>query len=284
MLLSVIIPTYNRREALGDCLKLLTPEVQGVSRDVFEVIVTDDALADNPADSLLQEFPWVRHNRGPQKGPAANRNSGAKAALGDWLIFMDDDCLPQASFLSAYIEAIRQHPEYRVFEGRTLTDRPQQRMDEEAPHNDKGGYLWSCNFLVEKKTFSDMGGFCELYPYACMEDVDFREQLIIRNLGFLFVPEATVLHPWRPISPDAKYLKIRLVSHEVFLDRYPHLRPSFGKVFWTNCREWVRLLFVDGPSLKYRGFWRFLARHMTATLLQFLIWSGLSRTTKSPAS
>lgn len=282
MLLSVIIPTYNRREALNVCLSLLTPEVQKLSSDLYEIIVTDDALADDPSDSLSPEYSWVLHHRGPQKGPAANRNRGAKAAQGEWLIFLDDDCLPQPTFLSAYIEAIHKNPDYRIFEGRTLTDRPQLRMDEEAPYNDHGGYLWSCNFLIQKKLFLDLGGFCELYPYACMEDVDFREQLKARNLKFLFVPEATVIHPWRSIAPDAKFLKMRLISHAIFLDRYPHLNPSFFKAARTNLREWVRLFFVEGPRLKYRGFWRYLARHFTATLLQFLNWSGVYRKKSSP--
>ena len=277
MLLSLIIPTYKRRDALSPCLQLLAPEVQNVSPDLFEVIVTDDALADNPTDSLLHDFPRVRHNPGPQKGPATNRNSGAKCAQGEWLLFLDDDCLPQPSFLSAYIEAIHKNPGYLVFEGRTLTDRPQLRLDEEAPLNNNGGFLWSCNFLIQKKTFFDLGGFCERYPYACMEDVDFREQLKRRNLKFLFVPEALVLHPWRPIAPDGKYLKMRFVSHMIFLDRYPQLRPPFLKVLRTNLREWVRLFFIEGPQLKYRGFWRYLARHVTTTVLQCLILSELHR-------
>jgi glycosyltransferase involved in cell wall biosynthesis len=277
MLLSVIIPTYKRREALGVCLKLLAPEVQKLSPDVFEIVVTDDALADNPTDSLSQDFPGVIHNSGPQKGPAANRNSGAKAAHGEWLLFLDDDCLPQPAFLSSYIEAMQKNPDYQIFEGRTLTDRPQLRMDEEAPLNDNGGYLWSCNFLIQRKLFFELGGFCELYPYACMEDVDFREQLKLHDLKFLFVPGATVVHPWRPIAPDGKFLKMRLISHAIFLDRYPQLQPSFFKVLRTNIREWLRLFFVDGPRMKYRGFWRYLARHFAATLLQFLNWLGVYR-------
>src|SRR5476651_360766 len=111
MLLSVIIPTFKRRETLSICLKHLAPEIQNLSPDLFEVIVTDDAPPTDPRDSFSQDYPWVRHNRGPQKGPAANRNSGAKSARGEWLIFLDDDCLPEPAFLSAYAEAIKQNPD-----------------------------------------------------------------------------------------------------------------------------------------------------------------------------
>jgi len=276
MLLSVIIPTYNRRDALSICLKLLAPEIQHVSPELFEIVVTDDALLNNPGDSFPPEFSAV-HHAGPQKGPAANRNSGAKRAQGEWLLFLDDDCQPEPSFLSSYIKAIQENPDYLVFEGRTLTDRPQLRLDEEAPLNDNGGFLWSCNFLIQRKLFFELGGFCELYPYACMEDVDFREQIRARNFKFLFVPDALVIHPWRPISSDGRYLNMRLVSHAIFLERYPQMRPTIFEVMTITSREWYRLLLVDGPRLKYRGVIRCLARNLASMLLQILNWSGLWR-------
>ena len=114
MFFSVIIPTFKRRETLSQCLKHLAPKVQTISPELYEVIVTDDALAGSPDESLMAEFPWVRHLPGPQKGPASNRNNGARAAQGEWLIFLDDDCLPQTDFLLGYYEAIQQHPGYRL--------------------------------------------------------------------------------------------------------------------------------------------------------------------------
>ena len=277
MLLSVIIPTFKRRETLSICLKHLAPEVQNLSLDLFEVIVTDDAPGNDQRDSLSRDYPWVLHHRGPQKGPASNRNSGAKSARGEWLIFLDDDCLPQPSFLSAYIEAIHKNPDYFVFEGSTLPERPRIRLDEEAPINDQGGYLWSCNFLIKRNLFFELGGFCELYPYPCMEDVDFREQLKKRDVKFLFVPKASVIHPWRSFAPDNKYLKMRLISHAIFFDRYPLLRPSFSKTCRTILRGWVLGLLREAPRLKFRGFWRYFARLSTVTQCQFSHWSGFSR-------
>ena len=277
MLLSLIIPTFKSRATLSICLKHLTPEIQNLSTDLFEVIVTDDGLETGASDSLKRDYPWVRYNCGPQKGPASNRNSGANSARGEWLIFLDDDCLPQPSFLSAYVEAIHKNPDYFVFEGCTLEERPRIRLDEEAPINNQGGYLWSCNFLIKRQLFVEMGGFCELYPYACMEDVDFREQLKKRDIKFLFVPKASVVHPWRLLSPDDKYLKIRLISHAIFLERYPKLRPSFYGTCRIILKQCILGLFMEAPRLKFHGFGRYVARLSTLTLCQFLIWSGINR-------
>ncbi|HEV3271314.1 MAG TPA: glycosyltransferase [Candidatus Methylacidiphilales bacterium] len=277
MLLSVIIPTFKRHETLGACLKHLSPEIQNVSPDLFEVIVTDDAPGDETRDFLVRNYPRALHHRGPQKGPAANRNSGAKSARGEWLVFLDDDCLPQPSFLSAYIEAIGKNPDCLVFEGCTLAERPRIRLDEEAPINDRGGYLWSCNFLIQRKLFLEMGGFCELYPYACMEDVDFREQLREKNIRFLFVPGASVVHPWRPLAPDSKYLKMLLTSHAIFFERYPLRGPSLYRTCKSILRVWAVGLLKEAPRLKFRGFWRYVARQSTLTRYQLLIWSESGR-------
>jgi GT2 family glycosyltransferase len=274
MLLSVIIPTYKRRDALASCLKLLAPGVQTIPGSSFEVVVTDDDLAGDTGEFIAQNFPWVRHVHGPQKGPASNRNNGAKAASGEWFIFLDDDCLPQPGFLAGYAGAIGAHPEYRVFEGCTLAERPQERLDEEAPINDHGGYLWSCNFLINRTIFYEMGGFCELYPYACMEDVDFREQLKSHGNKFMFVPEASVIHPWRGLTPDDRYLKMRVVSHAIFYKRYPTQKPSLFFTLRIVLRLWILFLFLDAPRLKFRGFRRYFARQKVITQYQYQTWAG----------
>lgn len=271
MFFSVIIPTFKRRETLSQCLHHLAPGMQTIAPGLFEVIVTDDALIDTPTDSLLTEFPWVRHLPGPQKGPAANRNSGARAALGEWLVFLDDDCLPQPDFLLAYHEAIQQHPAYRVLEGSTVPERKQKRLDEEAPINETGGYLWSCNFCIKRDLFNEMGGFCELYPYACMEDVDFREQLVVHKVDFHFVPKACVIHPWRLMAPDDKYLHMLLVSHSIFYRRYPQKKPSFVRNCRSVVRIWVLCLFLEGPRLAFRGFKRYCDRQSTVSRFQFRV-------------
>jgi glycosyltransferase involved in cell wall biosynthesis len=282
MLLSVIIPTFKRHETLTTCLKHLAPEVQNLPSDLFEVIVTDDAPDNDTRDSLNRDFPWVLHNCGPQKGPASNRNSGANSARGEWLIFLDDDCLPQSSFLSGYIDAIKKNPDYLVFEGRTSAERPKVSLDEEAPINDDGGFLWSCNFLIKRKLFFEVGGFCELYPYACMEDVDFREQLKEKDIKFLFVPKASVIHPWRVMTPDDKFLKVRMVSHAIFFDRYPPLKPTFFGTCKAIIRMWLIFIIMDAPELKFRGFWRYSARLWTVTVCQFWNWSDINRKQTSP--
>jgi len=65
-----------------------------------------------------------------------------------------------------------------------------------APLNETGGYLWSCNFMIRRDVFEQFR-FDEDYPMPAGEDVDFRQRLIQAGLKFPFVREALVVHPPR---------------------------------------------------------------------------------------
>lgn len=194
---SVIVPTYQRNDLLAKCLDCLAPDIQTLPFEQYEVIVTDDGFQTTAQQMIREFYPWAKWVAGSRKGPAANRNNGAKYACGEWLVFTDDDCLPDSHWLEAYAQAMITQQSYLVFEGRTYVDRPRQSLAETSPINETGGYLWSCNFAVQKQLFELLTGFDERFPYAAMEDVDFRLRLLKSGYKFSFVPAASVCHPWR---------------------------------------------------------------------------------------
>ena len=192
---SVIIPTYHRNDLLAKCLDCLTPGIQTLSGDQYEVIVTDDGRETTAEEMIREHYPWVKWAEGPCKGPAANRNNGSKVAQGKWLVFTDDDCLPDRQWLEFYQESIV--PDIWVYEGKTTCLDGIRSPLEHAPINLSGGYLWSCNLVLEKNFFENLNGFDEKFPYPHLEDVDLRDR--IQNLGQqgVFVQEAIVDHPPR---------------------------------------------------------------------------------------
>ncbi|MBA4018967.1 MAG: family 2 glycosyl transferase [Pirellula sp.] len=202
--ISVIVPTRNRNDLLSQCLERLSPESQTAPAELYEVIVTDDGDGHAPPE-ILAEFPWVKWVAGPRRGPAANRNNGAKNAAGQWLAFVDDDCLPDAAWLSSFASAI--HPDCDVYEGKTTCASGIDSPLKHAPVNLQGGCLWSCNFLIAKQLFFKVGGFDEEYPYPYMEDADLRDQLVRAGNHYEFVPEAIVDHPPRPTTPGGRLAK-----------------------------------------------------------------------------
>ncbi|MBS1580117.1 MAG: glycosyltransferase [Bacteroidetes bacterium] len=204
MLFSVIIPTANRNELLAKCLDCLKQSIQLFNEDEVEVIVTDDGKNNEAKEFIAKNYTWVKWIEGPKKGPAANRNNGAKNANGEWLIFLDDDCEPSVQLLKAYYDAVSQNKNVFVFEGRISTTRTFLNSLESAPINENGGLLWSCNFCVSKTIFNLLNGFDEVFKYPHLEDNDFKLRIDKLKHEIEFVPEALVLHPPRKLASGKK--------------------------------------------------------------------------------
>lgn len=90
MLVSVVIPTHNRRELLRSALESVYK--QTYSR--FEVIVVDDCSTDGTTELLRQEAEQGRlrfHRNAKSLGGAGSRNVGIGLAKGELVAFLDDD-------------------------------------------------------------------------------------------------------------------------------------------------------------------------------------------------
>lgn len=252
MLLSVIVPTCNRNDCLAACLAPLGPGEQTLDAGCYEIVVSDDSLSNAAKGLIDSRFPWAKWIQGPCRGPAANRNNGAAHSCGDWLVFVDDDCVPEPGLLKAYADGITAHPEVDILEGRTFADRPRRSLAEVAPINETGGYLWSCNFAIRRSTYLEMNGFDERFPFAAMEDVDFRHRLNAANLKSVFLRDAAVCHPWR-----VQQVRIEAERYErslaIFLDKYHERISDF--TFRSQLCALIRGLIKDTlPGIvRYRG-------------------------------
>ena len=199
--ISVVVPTCHRNDLLAKCLEALAPQRQSIAGP-YEVVVTDDGSRETAQAMIAEKFPWARWTQGPRRGPAANRNHGAAHASGAWLAFTDDDCIPEAGWLAAFAGAMRDGID--VYEGRTTTDLPLKGPRYQAPVNEHGGYLWSCNLLLAREVFDRLGGFDEDFPYPHLEDVDLRLRLEAMGERWDFVAGAEIFHPQRPATPWRK--------------------------------------------------------------------------------
>jgi GT2 family glycosyltransferase len=210
-LISVIVPTFERNDLLEKCLESL--KLQSAEKVLYEVVVTDDGKKHTAAEMIRSTYPWVRWVEGPHRGPAANRNNGASHARGQWLIFTDDDCIPEKSWIQEFYRAICGNPETKVFEGRTICKAGIRSPLETAPVNETGGLLWSCNLGVKASFFSKLNGFDTSFPFAHMEDVDFRERIKKEQTKVLFVREALVDHPPRRVANGKKLAALHESSY-----------------------------------------------------------------------
>ena len=104
MKISFVVLTYNRADALLAVLRSLARQCH----DGHEVVVADDGSNAKQVDLLYQNCPafqcQIRHVWHPDSGFTASRsrNLGAYHATGDYLVFLDGDCVPGPTFVKAH--------------------------------------------------------------------------------------------------------------------------------------------------------------------------------------
>jgi len=105
-LVSVVIPTYNRKEALAR-------EIQSIlhcdyPHDRLEITVIDDACTDGTYHFIREKFDKIQVLRNDvEKGLAACRNIGIKKSCGDLIFVIDDDNVVDKSAITELVMAIR---------------------------------------------------------------------------------------------------------------------------------------------------------------------------------
>jgi len=207
--------------------------------------------------------------RGPKRGPAANRNNGAKLAKGDWLAFIDDDCVADAGWLGA-IRAAATRGDADVVEGRTTIPDKVDHPFRQGVENLTGDLYWSCNLAIRRDLFLEMGGFDEDFLEAGGEDMEFARRLRARaEIRKRFAPEAHVLHPVRVITWKGLVWRTRLVRwmslYHLKTGESAPLDASGARVVWQMARDtamnslrttWRCVRDLPRDEWKTRLFWQ----------------------------
>ena len=101
----------------------------------WECILVDDGSTDQSGamcDALAAELPGLQVIHRENGGLAAARNTGLKAATGDWLLFLDSDDAMAPGLLEQLRGALAAHPDCDWFIGRHLEWQPDGTL---SPHD-----------------------------------------------------------------------------------------------------------------------------------------------------
>lgn len=280
--ISVVIPTCDRPEALASCLDRLAPGAQSLGGVQYEVVVTDDG-ATEVSNMVASRFQWARWVRGPRRGPAANRNAGARAARGTWVAFTDDDCLPDPGWLESLARAASGPVD--ALEGKVVSEPPPASYWEEAPTNAAGGFFWSCNIAIRRDLFERVGEFDEAYRFAAMEDVDLRLALNQAGARLAFVEGAVINHPRRRVTVRQRLGQTRLFESHVYFERKWSGRGplgTFGTLLNRIVRHWFKVPYRRaGPAVACAMFIWAVMRLTTAYPLWYARAGRLVRARRS---
>jgi len=197
-MISVVIPAYNSSKTILPCL--LSLRAQTVAP--LEIIVVDDASADNTAD-LAKNYSTVIKNT-HNKGAGGARNTGAAVSRGEIIAFTDSDCVLPPTWLQKISEALCGEGVGAVASGYSghagssfigalahleLLRRRKSfgKFVETAPSN---------NFAVKREVFDAVGGFPELFAAASSEDVVFSFN-VSRRCGIRWLEDNGIKHHFR---------------------------------------------------------------------------------------
>ncbi len=234
MKISFVVLTYNRSDALLAVLRSLSEQCD----DKHEVLIADDGSRPDQVKMIFEQCPFFKcriyHLWQPDTGftAARSRNLAATHARGDYLIFLDGDCIPKKDFVlqhSALAEKGCFVNGSRVLLSKELTEKVTQgKID----LSDRSVFFWldarlrrkcnkllhllvwpwrlfrvkqdfswqgirSCNFGIWRNDFFHVNGFDEVFAGWGHEDADLVLRLghagVLRKNGFM---ATEVFHLW----------------------------------------------------------------------------------------
>ena len=245
MTISVIIPAYNEADGLAATLDRLREAINGpvAQEHDWEIIVCDNNSADATADIAQAAGAQVVFE--PINQISRARNTGAAAANGDWLFFLDADAYPQPALVEELLQLIQagKHLGFgttiEVVGGSWFNKLRMERLNLFFRlFKYCGGVFIACR----REAFEQIGGFNQdLYAF---EEFDFVSRL--KNLGRRTGKRFGILHRY-PIVTSGR--KGEFLLSNILQLIYSHtMALLFFVLYYLLPRSWFRR--INRP-LKY---------------------------------
>jgi len=200
---SVIIPAYNAKDTIRDCLNSLIN--QSINKEEYEIIVVDDGSTDGTGQ-IVSEYP-ITYIRQSNHGPASARNHGSRNSQGEILLFTDSDCLPVFNWIEEMTNPLKDSNVvavkgvYRTRQRSLIARFAQLEFEERYELLKKAKYIDmvdTCSAAFRKAVYLQAGGFDESFPLANNEDTDLSYRLSLMGHKMVFSSEAVVYHLRHP--------------------------------------------------------------------------------------
>lgn len=249
--ISIIIPTFNRKEKLQNTLNSLTNQTYPSSK--FEVIICDDVLSKDGTENLIHQMIHksnlnIKYYKIKAKypGPAYARNYALKYAIGEFIGFIDDDCIAFSDWIESAMNFFKNHkvdmiqgavfPKYPEFEWKFAF-----KMPRGAVHTIDNGFYVTANLFVRKDIMCEVGGFEEAIKWG--EDTDLVYRLLSKGYNIMFSENIKVYH-------EMEYLNI--VSYAKYLSNFSYLPLQVKRN--PKIRKHLYLKFISNLSHIYPIF------------------------------
>lgn len=278
---SIVIPTYNgahKLRRLFDALLLQT-------YNDFEIIVVVDGSTDNTSEvltSFQDKFTRFRILSQTNSGRSKVRNQGAKMAVGNLIIFYDDDMIPSADsvekhykFHSLTANSILGANQVEFYEREKtdiqnykawLTGKWLEKYTQHVTRLDRNNiFFTAANCSIPRNIFEQLNGFDERLTDA--EDFDFAYRAIENDIPVYFDRTNTAIHN-DPVTCTSYIKRIRQyqVARQTLGQLYPGREPItkqpsdfkhkiyriFAFRFWPQVIDHSTLFKILPLTIRYR--------------------------------
>ncbi|MGH2457356.1 MAG: glycosyltransferase [Chloroflexota bacterium] len=197
MYYSVVIPARNAGKTIGECV--LAALSQSAPKEVYEIVVVDDGSVDGTG--AIARSHGVRVIPQPPLGMAAARNTGARAARGEIVVFLDADSVPALDWLAQMVapfddpSIVGVKGAFQSHETDLLSRLIQAEHDDRYRRLEPGAavdFIDGYPAAYRRAAFLAVGGFDP--SLAAAEDVELSYRLAKSGKRFTFAPKAKVHH------------------------------------------------------------------------------------------
>ncbi|TCZ84960.1 glycosyltransferase [Lysobacter sp. N42] len=209
---SIVVPVYGQIAHTLTCLRAIAAHPP---RTAFEVVVVDDGSPDDTARVLANVEGLRFHRRAANGGFIAACNDGAALARGEYVVFLNNDTVPQPGWLDELLGTFATHPDTGLVGAQLLY--PDGRLQECGgivfsdasawnvgrfgdPSDPRYSYVREVDYCsgaaiaIRRALFEEIGGFDARYAPAYYEDTDLAFAVRERGLKVRVQPFAKVVH------------------------------------------------------------------------------------------
>jgi GT2 family glycosyltransferase len=243
--ISVVVPCYNGAEYLHQALDSVLRQ----SLAPHEIIVVDDGSTDNSAEVAASYEPRVVVIRQQNRGEGGARNTGAAAASGTHLLFLDADDLIAPHVVEQLSAAARTDPEAMILmRSVTFRDDPGHPLAEPSslPATFFPALIHTCvgvphAWLTPRSVFARTAGFGSTQKYFVDWEFWCRAALLgpplvtIPFVGALYRRHARTMSANTPMAARARgHVAVMETLASGFLERPDLLRAHGQVLFWCS--------------------------------------------------
>jgi GT2 family glycosyltransferase/glycosyltransferase involved in cell wall biosynthesis len=255
---SVVIPNYNGRRYLGECLDSLY--AIDFPRDAYEVIVVDNASSDSSREFIASQYPSVILVQAERNlGFAGACNLGMRHSRGEYIVLLNNDTRVDAAWLRELVAAADSNPDIGIVGSKLLFMHNPKEIQNAGSYLttrgdggdigfhelDEGQYdsvretmaVCGASMLVKRELVEEIGSLDEdFFVYGEETDLCYRARLYGKRV--VFTPRSVVYHvhaatlgEWSPLFTFCAF-RNRLLLH--LKNSPPHFFLKALLLYWCQ--------------------------------------------------